>query len=304
MEYRYAFNGKEIDDSGEWGENTTAYDFGARMYNPLLGRFFSIDPLTNFNVSLSPYQAYENNPTVFIDPDGKDAIVKITQDEQGNTILTITSSIRVGEEITDAQMDALQLNFCEVLNQIELEYTDGEDNFIIRFDLSLARESPLIESGYNTLKLDETLPHSTGLFDKTEIVNYDKEENKADIKISPTNQLLYSGNESLEWEKTVMPHEFLHVIGLADRYWTDVVNQGDSRTEYANGIDEGYENDILGTRTMPSNSNAYRGLVEMAKAAMLNNQATFIIDRENGVMNYDVENMDKASKQYQYDVKD
>jgi hypothetical protein len=26
--YRYAFNGKEVDDEGEWGTGTTAYDYG------------------------------------------------------------------------------------------------------------------------------------------------------------------------------------------------------------------------------------------------------------------------------------
>jgi len=38
--YRYGFNGKEKDGSGEWGN--TVYDYGFRIYNPRIGRFLSL----------------------------------------------------------------------------------------------------------------------------------------------------------------------------------------------------------------------------------------------------------------------
>ena len=42
--YRFGFNGKEKDNNGELG--LTNYDYGFRIYNPGLGRFLSVDPLT------------------------------------------------------------------------------------------------------------------------------------------------------------------------------------------------------------------------------------------------------------------
>ena len=67
--YRNGFNGKEKleEVSGEGNE----YDFGARMYNPRIGRWLNLDPLQKTYPSLSPYNFVANNPIIFKDEDGK-----------------------------------------------------------------------------------------------------------------------------------------------------------------------------------------------------------------------------------------
>ena len=69
-EYRYGFNGKEQDDEIK-GSEGASYDFGARMYDPRIGRWLSLDPLANTSPSLSPYNFAANCPIVLIDPDGE-----------------------------------------------------------------------------------------------------------------------------------------------------------------------------------------------------------------------------------------
>ncbi len=66
--YRYGFNGKE--KSAEI--NSGDYDFGARIYDARLGRWFATDRQTK--AWISPYQYCSNSPTNLIDPDGNDEI--------------------------------------------------------------------------------------------------------------------------------------------------------------------------------------------------------------------------------------
>jgi RHS repeat-associated protein len=67
--YRYGFNGKERDIVGLGGGGST-YDYGFRIYNPQLGKFLSVDPLTSSFPWYTPYQFAGNKPIVAIDLDG------------------------------------------------------------------------------------------------------------------------------------------------------------------------------------------------------------------------------------------
>jgi RHS repeat-associated protein len=70
--YRYGFNGKEKDD--EVVGNGNEYDYGARIYNPRLGRFLSTDPLSHKFPYWSPYQFAGNTPIQAIDLDGREIL--------------------------------------------------------------------------------------------------------------------------------------------------------------------------------------------------------------------------------------
>jgi len=67
-QYRYGFNGKENDNEVK-GEGNQQ-DYGMRIYDPRLGRFLSVDPITKEYPELTPYQFASNSPVRSIDLDG------------------------------------------------------------------------------------------------------------------------------------------------------------------------------------------------------------------------------------------
>jgi RHS repeat-associated protein len=60
-EDRFKYNGKEQQPDIGY------YDYGARMYDPTVGRWFGIDPLAEANEDLTPYNYAANNPISNID---------------------------------------------------------------------------------------------------------------------------------------------------------------------------------------------------------------------------------------------
>ncbi|MDZ7777599.1 MAG: RHS repeat-associated core domain-containing protein [Bacteroidales bacterium] len=117
----FRYNGKELqDDFGlDW------YDYGARFYDPALGRWHVVDPLADKAPGWTPYRYGFNNPLSFIDPDGRaeregldgwlvdedddkkkkkriNWITKAVIDNKGRTITSRTVKIEEGKTATES----------------------------------------------------------------------------------------------------------------------------------------------------------------------------------------------------------
>jgi RHS repeat-associated protein len=70
INYPFGFNGKRYDNEvmgiGNW------QDYGMRMYDPRIGRFPSVDPMTSKYPMLTSYQFASNSPIAGIDLDGRE----------------------------------------------------------------------------------------------------------------------------------------------------------------------------------------------------------------------------------------
>ena len=100
-ENKYKYNGKELQDDDIAGFKLNMYDYGARNYDPALGRWMNIDPLAEKSRRFSTYTYALDNPVYFIDPDGMESTDWIQRKgSNGKTTMFYDGSIKTQEQAT------------------------------------------------------------------------------------------------------------------------------------------------------------------------------------------------------------
>ncbi|WP_158538561.1 RHS repeat domain-containing protein [Chitinophaga skermanii] len=128
--YRYGFNGKENDNDNEVKGEGNQQDYGMRVYDPRIGKFLSVDPITKQYPELTPYQFASNSPISAIDLDGLEATISIEK----NTYFVALKNIdfrfiqrKSTEYFTQATMDFPRHDFS--INTQMFDYKSSIDYY-------------------------------------------------------------------------------------------------------------------------------------------------------------------------------
>ena len=86
----YKYIGKELDRTHglDW------YDHGARHYDPITGRWNTMDPMCEKYYGTSPYASCGDDPVKYVDNDGR--IIRVPKSAQRNQVLGYINSIAQG----------------------------------------------------------------------------------------------------------------------------------------------------------------------------------------------------------------
>jgi RHS repeat-associated protein len=125
----YGYNGKELQDDLINSKKLDWYDYGARFYDPQLGRWNVIDPMIEKHFDYSGYAYSYNNPVRFMDLMGLDTL-DINYNDDGIWEITNTQMVR-GDDIFRVTKDGKTTThtfsegeYGERVNMLNLETND------------------------------------------------------------------------------------------------------------------------------------------------------------------------------------
>ena len=213
----FRYGGKQTED--KFG-NREVYDFSARWYSPVFGRFQTMDPLCEKYYSLSPYAYCANNPMNVVDPSGEE----FKRIWRHNEIIIKTTIYYLPGAKESARLAS---NFWN--NRNTDAYVKDDVTYPIRYDISIIPIASKLKDSGDNWNTYEVVPSGRLISKK------DPERKLAGQADGPKNNILKIDKAYSVYFRgrisTTGAHEIGHLLGMKHKQGTVMsVSQDNERT--------------------------------------------------------------------------
>jgi biotin carboxyl carrier protein len=154
------------------GGGLNTYDYGFRIFNPSLGKFLSVDPLTKDYPWYTPYQFSGNMPIKFIDVDGLEpgvngeydgeirvAPVLNNEDVEGELFYWVWIESPLQAPLSEAEHEWTNIS----VRPLEVTDFDGEDPYVPSVLIDSGARQAYVDAHTTSDCVDDPTIASTGL---------------------------------------------------------------------------------------------------------------------------------------------
>ncbi len=182
-----------------------SYDFGARLFDPRVARWFKCDPMEFKYPSLSTYNYANNSPLIFKDVDGRDIFIVITDNQTGKQSL-IKYDRNMSENIKDKRaletIHALHILYDSKALSVKFPKNPGKCVDVLQYFLKPQNDLVIFPTGqYENKSIPSKAPDRFNKEGRTPIntSKYDKNgtreldtRNTAFIEFDPNSGIIFS----------------------------------------------------------------------------------------------------------------